>query len=106
MTSDELAPIIGAMTERPWAHSEPHGFVVNKQHELGTAETYQYENSDNNADAVVALANHADAFLELVRVVEGVTAWPSHYHLPVSFIARLREALTKVHAVGKEGKDA
>lgn len=102
MTSDELARIIGAMTERPWAHSEPHGFIVNKQHELGTAETYQYENSDNNAAAIVALANHADAFLELVAACEAF--FPRYDCGPgVGELQKLRAALAAVHAVGKEG---
>lgn len=120
MTADELARIIGAMTERPWAHSEPHGFIVNKQHELGTAETYLYDNSDDNADAIVALANHADAIVELVAACEALAAarcdgpeWGAAcgngWHMAGcqkgASVKRFFAALRAVHAVGKGASD-
>lgn len=103
MTADELARLFGAMTERPWRVDDDTPCAYSGDTEVMVAGD-ESNNYDGDMPTIVALANHADAFLELVRVTEGVTAWPSHYQLPESFIARLREALAKVHAVSKEGE--
>ena len=104
MTSDELAPIIGAMTERPW--KADHHCCIESPSQDGNPEratrmtvTVLGGNGDENERAIAALANHADALVELVRACERWTR--DEGPTPA---ADIEAALAKVHAVGKEGE--
>lgn len=95
MTSDELASIIGAMTERPWELDMP--FV-----DAGGGSIAEFWGDRFRSDlrAVVALANHASAFLELVRACERLRDHTVPQYVAVCDVL---SALHEVHAVGKEG---
>lgn len=104
--SNELAHIIGAMTERPWTMDRQ--VIDCGGHGQGTSPdddtvTCLGPNCDGNDAAIIALANHADAFLELVRACEELSLeWSTSSHAAASAIDSIKAALAKVHAVGKD----
>lgn len=100
MTAAELRAIVAAMSGGTWqvVDDAEDGEVVH-------AETGKYicrvckAPVDDNTRAIVALANHADALVELMRVCERVLG-PSQPTFDGAL--ELELALTAVHAVGKE----
>lgn len=99
--SRELRTVVDAMSDRPWAHSEPHGFIVSAQHEVGVAETYPYENNSNNANGIIAIVNCADAFVGLVaeceQILGGYPVCDDHEEC-LCWRCGLRRALARVYS--------
>lgn len=102
MTADELRAVFGAMTARPWQDDDGRCLTSRAQDDEEDHERMSVvllgANDDANQAGLLALANHADAFLELVDEVERYIVHPTGFHYDV-----MRDALRKVHAVGKEG---
>lgn len=101
MTSTELRRIVGAMTDRPWRAYQhgsmgPDDFVL----QMGP-DPRQYEILDrDDAAAIVALANHADALVALVKACE---RWKACTAKGLGSRAEhdLQDALAAVHAILK-----
>lgn len=100
MTGDELQAVVAAMTKRPWrlganAIYRAHPLVMCGERELAMVR------ATVDAAAIVALANHAAALVELVKACE---AWDDEIrHGDVSAmmdrIVAVRAALAAVHEV-------
>lgn len=119
MTSDELAPIIGAMAAGPYsalrcseapeheacgiACDQPDGRRVKI---IGDESRDECHHPADLCDmeALAVLANHSEAFLELVRACESLGTQASGGDAGPQQIASIRAAVRAVHAVGKEGE--
>lgn len=105
-TSTELRRIVGAMTERPWfARSRFLSRVRDSSGVGGTLPTNHIGNLAERDDAVAiaALANHADALVALVEAVEGYARVvdPEGFstRLEAELHGALEDALAAVHAI-------
>lgn len=105
--SKELRAIVGAMTVRPWVADDDTPCLYSGCMEVAVLGD-EAQNYDGDGAAIAALANHADALVELVAACERMLAGTglSRWHDVECFCVdcELRKALAKVHAVGKEGK--
>lgn len=110
-TSTELRRIVGAMTERPWfqdSESPTSGFrYVHVGDANGPGQTVAQWTLPQDATAIAALANHADALVALVEAVERESAALSAfaarngaaYANTAKAIESVLGALAAVHAV-------
>lgn len=105
MTSADLRRLVVAMTERPW---EANGRDVRCAKGLFAEllDVNHIGDSEQNAAAIAALANHADALVALLDACEGVAKLGSLLHTTVGTPAsefsvweRMISALAAVHAI-------
>lgn len=96
--SKELRALVGAMTERPWG-ARLHGSMGPHDYEISGPDMMVPYCERNDAVGIVALANHADALVELIAACEGFGDRNVPQYVAVQ---QVLIALAKVHAVGKE----
>ncbi len=105
--SDELRALVAAMSARPWRQGrvEKHHVFVPCADCLGPERVLlrMNEHFSHEADsaAIAALANHADALVDLEAACEALDReWSSAG--VYTAIARVRQALQRVHEIGKD----
>ncbi len=104
--SDELRALVAAMSARPWRQGrvEKHHVFVPCAECLGPERVLLRMNEhfphEADAAAIAALANHADAFVDLVAACEELNhGSPRDVDDTISGI---QAALQRVHEIGKD----
>jgi len=94
--SDELRALVAAMTPGPWEENE--GGLITSERECVIVIG---DNEPATAAAIAALANHADPLVDLVAACEELDRMWAGVGVYTA-IARVREALKRVHEIGKD----
>jgi molybdopterin-guanine dinucleotide biosynthesis protein A len=108
--SDDLRAIIAAMSARPWRQGrvEKHHVFVPCAECLGPERVLlrmnEYFPHEDDAAAIAALANHAEALVGLVRAAERLKAWDDgeerSYQEFDAALDGIMCALRRVHEIG------
>jgi len=109
MTADELRVIFDAMTLAPWRGDDDTPCVYSGEIEVAVLGD-EAQNYDGDATAIIVLANHADPLVELTAACERWVATCTDIDVMdesrigdlQSACRAVREALERVHEVGKE----